>query len=93
MSHLNPNDARSEALFVSALQPSDEPTAEHVRAAITSVVRRFGTRGCAARMAQEYGNAPEAAAERMRWARTVVADVFASRPTRRPARTLVGAGR
>jgi hypothetical protein len=56
MSHLNLYDVRSEALFASALQPSDQPTAEQVRAAITRTVRQLGT--CAAMMAQEFGDAP-----------------------------------
>jgi hypothetical protein len=74
---LNLNDVRSEALFASALQPSDKPTAAQVRAAITATVRRLGTQGCAARMAQEFGDEPQAAVNRMRWARQVIAESFA----------------
>jgi hypothetical protein len=74
---LNLNDVRSEALFASALQPSDQPTPAQVRAAITVTVRRLGTHGCAARMAQEFGDEPQAAVNRMRWARQVVAESFA----------------
>ena len=92
MSHLNFDEVRSEALFVSALQPSDEPTAEHVRTEIMIMVRRFGVRGCAARMAQEYGDSPDSAIARMRWARRTVAATFPARPDRAPARVLVGAG-
>jgi len=66
-------DARGEALFVSALQPSDAPTADMIAGAITSSMHRFGQRGCAARMAQEFGDHPEAAAARMRWARQLAA--------------------
>src|SRR5215469_16341689 len=55
-------DARREALFVSALQPSDAPTADMIASAIVSAMHRFGPRGCAARMAQEFGDHPEAAA-------------------------------
>jgi hypothetical protein len=58
-----------EALFASALQPSDSPTAEMVAEAISSSVRQFGVRGCAGRMAQEFGDHPDAAASRMRWVR------------------------
>jgi hypothetical protein len=76
MSHLNIDEVRLEALFVSALQRSAEPTAAQVRAAIRQAVRRFGSRGCAALMAQEYGDHPDTAAVRMRWARQVVAEVF-----------------
>jgi len=66
-------DARCEALFVSALQPSDAPTADMIAGSIVSAMHRFGTRGCAARMAQEFGDHPEAAAVRMRWARQLAA--------------------
>jgi len=61
------SDAWREALFASALQPSDAPTAEATAQAIGSAVRRFGIGGCADRMAQEFGDHPEAAVERMRW--------------------------
>ena len=67
------DDARREALFVSALQPSDTPTPDMIAGAINSAMRRFGPRGCAARMAQEFGDHPEAAAARMRWARQLAA--------------------
>jgi len=66
-------DARREALFVSVLQPSDAPTADVIAEAITSAMRRFGPRACAARIAQEFGDHPEAAAARMRWARQLAA--------------------
>jgi hypothetical protein len=69
MTRLNVNDARCEALFVSGIQRSGGPTAEAVANAIRSAVRQFGARGCASRMAQEFGDHPEAAAERMRWIR------------------------
>jgi hypothetical protein len=64
---------RCEALFVSGLQPSDAPTADMITGAITSAMHRFGPRGCAARMAQEFGDHPEAAAARMQWARQLAA--------------------
>jgi hypothetical protein len=41
--------------------------------AITGTVRRFGAGGCAGRMAQEFGDHPDAAAERMRWVRQLAA--------------------
>jgi hypothetical protein len=65
-------DARREALFVSALQPSDAPTADVIARAIGCARLRFGARGCADRMAQEFGDHPDAASERMRWARQLV---------------------
>jgi hypothetical protein len=67
---------RADALFVSALQRSDEPTAEQVRQAVAATVRAFGDRGCAGRVAQEFGDHPEAAAARMRWARALAEEVF-----------------
>jgi hypothetical protein len=76
MSRLNINDVRSEALFASPLQRSDACTAAQVRDAITAAIRQFGSRGCAARMAQEFGDHPGIAVARMRWARDRVAKVF-----------------
>jgi hypothetical protein len=63
---------RADALFASALQRSDEPSAAQVDQAIAAAVRAFGTRGCAARVAQAYGEHPETAVARMRWARAAV---------------------
>ena len=62
-------EARSEAVFASTLQPSDTPTADMIASAISRAVQRLGTRGCAEKMAQEFGDHPDVAAERMRWAR------------------------
>jgi hypothetical protein len=66
------DEARCEALFASSLQPSDAPTAGMVTAAVTRAVRQFGPGGCAGRMAQEFGDHPDAAARRMRWVRQLV---------------------
>ena len=74
---LNVDDAWCEALFASALQRSAAPAAESVAAAISRAVRRFGTRGCVSRMAQEFGDHPQAAAERMRWVRQLAAGAAA----------------
>jgi hypothetical protein len=65
--------ARREALFASALQPSDTPSADMITGAITTAIRQLGPRGCAARMAQEFGDHPDTAAARMRWARQLAA--------------------
>jgi hypothetical protein len=70
--HLSISTARADALFVSALQKSEAPSATQVRQAIAAAIREYGTRGCAARVAQAYGEHPETAAPRMRWARAVV---------------------
>jgi len=58
MTRLNVDGARCEALFASELQRSDVPTAESVTEAISRTARRLGTRGCAGRMAQEFGDHP-----------------------------------
>jgi hypothetical protein len=61
------------ALFSSGLQPSDAPTADMVATAISRAVQQFGLGGCAGRMAQEFGDHPDAAARRMRWVRQLIA--------------------
>ena len=68
------------ALFVSVIQGSDRPDASQVRKAIAAAVRAYGGRGCAQRVAQEFGDHPEAAVARMRWARAVAGEVFVSPP-------------
>ena len=65
--------ARADALFASALQRSDEPTVAQVHGAIAAALAAFGIRGCAARVAQAYGDHPETAVLRMRWARAAIA--------------------
>jgi len=72
---LSISTVRADALFASALQRSDEPSAAQVDQAIAAAVRAFGTSGCAARVAQAYGEHPETAAARMRWARATVTGV------------------
>jgi hypothetical protein len=67
------------ALFCSGLQPSDAPDAGMVAAAISRAVRQFGAGGCAGRMAQEFGDHPDAAASRMRWVRQLVTQGPAAR--------------
>src|ERR1700760_3367296 len=66
MARVNVQDVRCEALFASRLRRSAAPTAEAVAEAISRTVRQFGIRGCASRMAQEFGDHPEAAADRLR---------------------------
>jgi len=78
MRHLSINAVRSEALFVSALQPSDNSSTRQVQQGIAQAVRAFGSRGCAARVAQEFGDHPDTAVQRMRWAREVVDRAFAT---------------
>ena len=70
---LDMTGARCQALFSSGLQPSDAPTADMVATAISRAVHQFGTGGCAGRMAQQFGDHPDAAATRMRWVRQLIA--------------------
>jgi hypothetical protein len=91
MSRLNMIDARCTALFASGLQRSDPLTGDAVAEAVRLTVRHFGVRGCAARMAQEFGDHPEAAADRMRWIRQVVGETPAR--SARPARPVACCGR
>jgi hypothetical protein len=63
----------ADALFVSTLQCSEAPSAGQIRQAINAALRACGASGCAARVAQEFGDHPETAAARMRWAREVLA--------------------
>jgi hypothetical protein len=95
VTRLNVNEAVCEALFASPLQPSDRPTAETVAHAIGSTLRRLGPVGCATQMAQEFGDHPEIAIHRMRWARQLTDD-FSGRlyfPTAVPSQTVATRGR
>jgi hypothetical protein len=76
VTYLNLNAVRCEALFASTLQPSEDANPQRVAAIIMATIRNFGSRGCAARVAQEFGDHPETAIHRMRWARTVVDTVY-----------------
>src|SRR5690349_14400457 len=80
MQHVNLNTVRSNALFTSTLQPSNDPGTEQVRQAIAQTVRQLRSGGCAARVAQEFGDHPELAVARMRWSRQKVAEVFGTAP-------------
>jgi hypothetical protein len=80
MTWLTVTDARREALFASALQPSDSPTAAMVAEAISWTLRQLGARGCAGRMAQEFGDHPDTAARRMRWIRQLTQPAGSGRP-------------
>jgi hypothetical protein len=69
--------ARAEALFTSNLSARHMATRDEVDSAIRHAVRTFGgTRGCAAEVAAAYGDYPETAVLRMRWARAVVTSVY-----------------
>ena len=78
MTTLLTDDIRTEALFVSDVQRSQQPTAELIRAAVTATVDRLGPGGCAALVAQEFGEHPDCALGRMQWARHAVRTAFAA---------------
>ena len=59
----------AEALFVSDLQPSQLPCRRTVEETVTAMVLRHGSDGCAAGVAAEFGDHPEAAVRRMSWVR------------------------
>lgn len=67
MTRLTATDVRC-AIFASTLQQSDWPSADVVAAAISSVLADLGLAGCLSQMAQEFGDHPDSACERMRWA-------------------------
>ncbi len=64
---------QADALFVSVLQRSDELNASQIWRAVAVALSTYGGAGCAERVAQEFGDHPETAAVRMRWARATVA--------------------
>ena len=66
------NTARAEALFASTLPTGSRPGRQEATTMINATVRRCrGVRGCAVEMAGAFGDCPEAAVRRMRWAREV----------------------
>ena len=69
----------ADALFVSVLQRCDQPSAAQVQQAVAAAVGVFGPRGCAERVAQEFGDHPETAVTRMRWARELTAEAISGR--------------
>lgn len=70
------DDVRSEALFVSDLQRSQQPSAALIRAAVSASMDRLGESGCAALVAQEFGEHPDCAIDRMQWARDAAREAF-----------------
>ncbi|GAA2625508.1 hypothetical protein [Paractinoplanes durhamensis] len=67
---------RTEALFLSYVQRSQQPSADIIREAVTDTVHRLGEDRCAELVAQEFGEHPDCAPDRMRWARTAVRLAF-----------------
>ena len=77
MPYLSIEACQADAVFASGLQRGDEPSAVQVRQAVAAAIRAFGYSGCAELVAQEFGDHPETAVIRMRWARAVVREAFA----------------
>jgi hypothetical protein len=69
----------ADALFVSVLQGCDQPSAGQVQQTVARAVCVFGPRGCAELVAQEFGDHPETAVTRMRWARALAAEAICGR--------------
>jgi hypothetical protein len=70
-------NARAEALFASDMSAWSQCTRADVEAAIRQAVRRYGgIRGCLEQVAAAYGDRPETAAPRMRWARRSVSAAY-----------------
>jgi hypothetical protein len=67
---------RAEALFASTLQRSQSPSPDRVRSEVDSTLRRLGTRGCAERLACEFGDHPDTAVTRMAWALALIRAVY-----------------
>ncbi|UQU67877.1 hypothetical protein COUCH_17055 [Couchioplanes caeruleus] len=63
---------RAEALFASHLQASDPTTPEMIDRTVATLLRDDGPCECAARMAYEFGEHPDTAVRRMRWARRTI---------------------
>jgi hypothetical protein len=66
----------AEALFASVLQRSDEPSAGQVKQAVAAARDTLGDLGCVAQVAQAYGEDPQTAVTRMRWACEAVAGLW-----------------
>jgi hypothetical protein len=70
-------DLAAEALFVSSLQPSECPSRQAVEQAVTAMILLYGSEGCAAEVATEFGDHPEVAVRRMHWVHDELAGVVA----------------
>lgn len=71
--------ARAGALFLAPVccgDPLDRATATALIA--VQIRAHHGSRGCACDVAQHYGDHPDLAAARMRWALAVVNDLYRS---------------
>jgi hypothetical protein len=65
----------AEILFASPLQLDQTSDPQAVCRCLGQAVRRFGVQGCAAVMAQAFGDNPMGAAVRMRWCRELASSL------------------
>jgi len=72
-------DLAAEALFVSDLQPSQCPSHEAVERAVTTMILQYGSDGCAANVALEFGDHPYTAVRRMHWVHAELTEVLEPR--------------
>jgi hypothetical protein len=68
--------ARAGALFASTLQPSGSHSPSQIRRAVAATLQRLGVRGCAAQVADEFGDHPDTAVARMSWALATIQTVY-----------------
>jgi len=80
MTYLSMGAVQADAVFVSRPQRCDELGAGQVRQAVAAAVRAFARSSCDGRVAQEFGNHPDTAVLRMRWARDFARKAFADWP-------------
>ncbi|HET6531874.1 MAG TPA: hypothetical protein VFH03_14890 [Actinoplanes sp.] len=78
-------DLAAEALFVSDLQPSECPSRQKVEDAVTRMISRHGRHGCAAVVAEEFGDHPDEAVRRMCWVRKELRGMAVAQRRRRAA--------
>jgi len=77
IAYLSIGTVQTDAVFVSGLQRCGESSPAQVRQAAATAIEAHGCSGCAGRVAQEFGDHPETAVIRMRWARVVAREAFA----------------
>ncbi|GAA3294251.1 MULTISPECIES: hypothetical protein [Dactylosporangium] len=65
------------ALFVSDTPCFSDPGTDTVRATVHSTLDRLGPDECYARAAEVFGDRPEVALNRIRWARSLCSRAFA----------------
>jgi hypothetical protein len=76
MRHQDNDVVLAEALFVSSLDRRETYSDAAIRRAVIEALRRNGVRECVAQVAQEYGEHPDTAAARMKWALACVTQAY-----------------